>query len=611
MKKYTLEQFKSSEPYKDLELIEDPFEKQIAEQELENYARDTLHFKHFKKYLTAYRKSLKKAATFDNGGITSFDGLENELYLKTWNADESGIWRKGRDGLREYACTHPIYPCELMRNIDTGELKVKLRFKRGSYSEWVTQVVDFDTISNSRNITSLSKIGISVTSGQRAQSLVDYLAEIIDCNYDVLKKTASTSHLGWNNKGFSPFINEVQFDGNPNFERVYNAIKPHGSVEAWINEITACRKYSPTVKILTAASLAAVLIEPLHLLPFFIHLWGMDSGTGKTVAQMCAASIWGNPTVGEPFFPTFKGTQTGFEFLAGFLHNLPLFIDELQLAKDSHGKVNFNVYELASGTGKLRGTRSLGLANVPIWKNCFITSGETPLVGEQDGAGALNRVIEIECKASQKCIEDGHKTASIIKDNYGFIGKVFVHKLQEEGNMDKAKELYEKIYSECLGNQTTEKQAMAAAVIIMADMLANEFNLFIDEPLTVADMTEFLKTADTVSASERGYEYICDWVATNQNKFKVTENGECYGDIETDDNNTIVYIIRSVFNKACYDAKINPKALLSQLKTRNLLKIRGNGRGYAVRRRIGAASTPSQCIAVKINADDTLPDIDF
>ena len=41
--------------------------------------------------------------------------------------------------------------------------------------------------------------------------------------------------------------------------------------------------------------------------------------------------------------------------MAGFLHSLPLFMDELQLAKDRHGRVNFNVYELAAGSGKLRG----------------------------------------------------------------------------------------------------------------------------------------------------------------------------------------------------------------------------------------------------------------
>ena len=88
--------------------------------------------------------------------------------------------------------------------------------------------------------------------------------------------------------------------------------------------------------------------------------------------------------------------------MAGFLHSLPLFLDDLQLAKDKHGNVIFNVYDLASGSGKLRSNKALGLNYTPTWANCFITSGETPIVGENDGAGAVNRVIEIECLASER-----------------------------------------------------------------------------------------------------------------------------------------------------------------------------------------------------------------
>ena len=48
-----------------------------------------------------------------------------------------------------------------------------------------------------------------------------------------------------------------------------------------------------------AASFASVLLEPLKVLPFVLHLWG-TTGTGKTVALMVAMSIWGNPQNGRP-----------------------------------------------------------------------------------------------------------------------------------------------------------------------------------------------------------------------------------------------------------------------------------------------------------------------
>ena len=156
---YKIEDFDTVSPYEELEKIENPFSKQLAEKQLEEYAKG-LGYKHFKKMLAGYRKSLKQPlAVADGGNITNFEGGD-DLILKTWNADETGVWRVGRDNYREYACAHPIQPCQLLHNIDTGELKVKLRFKRGNSPYWTTQVVDFDTVANAKNIVSLSKIGI-------------------------------------------------------------------------------------------------------------------------------------------------------------------------------------------------------------------------------------------------------------------------------------------------------------------------------------------------------------------------------------------------------------------------------------------------------------------
>lgn len=594
LENYTIDDFNDTKPYKDLELIDNEVEKVKEEKRLLEYAVG-LGFdrKQFKAMLKAYRKQLRDIRDCsvilpENGGLTDFEGQDSSLRLASWNADETGIWRKGRDGTREVACSHPIYPRRLLVNVDTGEVKVELCFKRGSSGHWIKQIVDYDTAANARNVVGLAKIGISVDSNT-AKSLVAYFTEITNMNYDRIPKVRTVSHLGWNREGFAPHTGEVEFDGNPNFEKVFQSVTCKGDLNTWLEEIEKCRKFSKTVHILTAASLASCLIEPLGVLPFFVHLWGMDSGTGKTVAQMCAASVWGNPTVGEPFFPTFKGTQVGFELLAGFLRSIPMFIDELQLAKDKHGKVNFNVYELAAGTGKLRGTKTLGLATVPKWNICFITSGETPLVGERDGAGALNRVIEVECTANNRCIEDGHETANMLKANYGFGGKVFVLKLREEGNIERAKQLYEKYYMECMADKATEKQAMAAATILTADTLACEW-MFSDDPLTAADMQEFIKTAEAVSLSERGYRYICDWVMINRNNFMTDENptvpGQCFGKIEEERNKsgevtrTVAYLYPSVFSKACEDSQINPKALLSHLHTKGAVITDKSRRGY-------------------------------
>ncbi len=588
----------------------DPFqEKRVLEQVAELAKR--LKVVDFKKTYQAYVRSLKLAAeTVVSENVTQFDQQELELDTGEWTADDNGVWRYGGFGGLEVACAHPIMPVERLRNIDTGEMKVRLAFRRGTGGRraWTEVTADFDTVANARNVVALARIGVSVTSGKRAQNLVDYLTEVMDRNYDLLPERKSVSRMGWNEEGFAPYVRDLVFDGNDKFARTFQAIRPHGLFDCWLAEARRVRQYSLCAKIVLAASFASALVGPLGCLPFFVHLWGMDSGTGKTVAQMVAASVWADPAVGGEYFKTFKSTSVGFEILAGFLHSLPLFLDELQLAKDNRGRVIFNVYELASGSGKMRSNKALGLASTPTWANCFITSGETPMTGDTDGAGALNRVIEIECRADNKVIEDGHRTSETMKRHYGHAGQRFIEGLSEEGAMDAAKDRYEQLFKAFSARDTTEKQAMSAALIVLADELATAW-IFQDEAaLTVEEMADFLKSRATVSAAERGYQYMCDWVAQNANKLcGRSDIGEVYGDMGRGADEGWAYIVRSVWNRACQEAGISPPALLSHLRSRQLIKCRG--RNLTMAKRINGI--PTECVMLRLAAPDleAVPDV--
>lgn len=562
--------------------------------------------KNFNRTLAKYRESLKATAlAVEASEVTNFDEQDLELNTGDWHADDSGVWRYGALGNIEFACTHPIYPVERLKNIDTGELKVRLAFRRGDNGRrtWTTILTGFDTVANAKNIVSLSRIGISVTSGKRAQSLVDYLADVMDRNYDTIPERRSVSRVGWNEEGFSPYVDGIVFDGNDQFSRIFKAISERGDFETWKAEAIACRKYSVTARIVLAASFASVLIEPIGTQPFFVHLWGMDSGTGKTVAQMLAASVWADPAIGGDYVQTFRSTSVGFEIIAGFLNSLPVIVDELQLAKDAKGRVIFNVYELASGKGKLRSNKALGLAATPHWQNCFITSGETPLVSENDGSGAVNRVIEVECKTNAKVIRDGHHTANLLKTNYGHAGKMFIERLCRGENRATAHKLYEVYFEQCLKNDTTDKQAHAAALILSGDYMATQWIFQDGDPLTVGDIAEFMKSREEVSAADRGYQYMCDWVAQNSNKLRgETETGDVYGVIE----GAWAYIIRSVFNRACSDAGISSQALLSHMKSRGLIQTRG--KAMTKPKRIG--KTVPECVVMRMPKEEPFSEIE-
>lgn len=569
---------------------------------------DELRFKGFKGLFRLYKKKLREISLpmVTEDGISEFGDQPFELNTGEWTADEGGVWRYGgSNGNVIYACSHPIMPVQRLRGVDTGLIKIKLMFWRNKRRYEV--VVDAKDIASANKIVDrLSGVGVSVTSGERANALVDYLRDMLDLNQDVIPEVKAVSRMGWNEEGFSPYTKGIAFDSADSFAGAYKAIAQVGNYDAWKEEALDARSYSITARIVLAASFASVLVEPLGCLPFFVHLWGMDAGTGKTVAQMLGASVWANPAVGQSFFQTFRGTTVGFEMMAGFLHSLPLFLDDLQLAKDKHGNVLFNVYDLASGAGKLRSNRALGLNYTPTWANCFITSGETPIVGETDGAGAFNRVIEIECRANEKAIRDGHRTANALKANYGWAGLEFVSRLMEDGQKQRAAALYDDFFKACTESDTTDKQAMAAAVVLTADALATEWIFRDGRALTVQELGEFLKTRESVSLADRGYEVICDWVAVNASKMRgQTETGDCYGLVE----NGMAYIIRSVFNRVCQENAINPKALLSHLRTRNLIEV--GAKGYTKTKYMGSGQSPN-CVCLRLptattDSEDMLP----
>ena len=99
------------------------------------------------------------------------------------------------------------------------------------------------------------------------------------------------------------------------------------------------------------------------------------------------------------------------------MNNLPLILDEFQLVKD---KKSFEqtVYMLCEGIGKTRGAKAGGLQKTPTWKNCTITSGESPITHAASGAGAVNRIIEIECR--EMLFEDAVEVLDVIRSNYGY-----------------------------------------------------------------------------------------------------------------------------------------------------------------------------------------------
>ena len=603
---YTRDDFLTGKkPYEELYALKnDPFLHNQTVNAMADYA-ESVGFKGLKKTYNAYTQSMK-GENVRFGNVTEFSGQAMELETGPFSANDTGV----SDG--EFAaCSHPIMPVERLVNIDTGVEKLKIAFRRGN-GQWRSIIAEKSVLASRQKILALSDMGISVNS-ETAPNLVRYLSEVEDRNYDKIPQSKSIGRLGYiNGEGFSPYVDGLVFDGDLSFRDLFQSVSQQGNEGKWIAIAKECRQMSITAKIMLAASFASPMLDILGTLPFYVHMWG-GTGTGKTVALMLAASVWGDPNVGK-YIKTHDATAVGLEKTAAFLNHLPLCLDELQLTRNGKGQISHDVYKLAQGVGRTRGTKFGGVEQTPTWRNCILSTGETPITNQNAGAGAVNRVIDIECKTGEAVITDGHRVVEILRANYGWAGKKFVNYLyNSNGLIEDIKEEYERVFIALSNKDTTEKQAMAASAILIADALITDLFFDNEDPLTEDEIGEFLASRASVSIGERGYQWILDWVAQNSNKFITVEAEanltELFGVIEFSQ----AFIIKSVFNSVMDNAGFSPATVLSWMKQEGKIEVRG--KRMTKGKRIKGILRECVCLNLpreseeKDDDEDLLPDI--
>lgn len=557
VKEYTKEEFNTEEPYR---LLLEHKDDGFAYLQLFNTLNANAERVGFKRFGTMAKTYIKQHEGPKSGissvvnNLTDFKDQPIELFTGDWIANDEGIVRRNENQGLDIACVHPILPVQRLINIDDGTVRLRLMFRR-DFKGWKEVVANKSMLFSSKEIKKLADKDVSV-SDRNAPYLVEYLQDLEDLNHNTLPEAQSVSHLGWTSNGlFSPYMENLEFDGLDNFRKVFEAVHSHGDYEEWLKVAKAVRKTDSVARIALAAAFASVVIKPIGKLNFILHFWG-GSGTGKTVGQLLAVSVWADPNDGAGYFQTFNSSLVGLEQLAGFVNNFPLVLDEFQLVKD---KKSFEqtVYMLCEGIGKTRGAKTGGLQKTLTWKNCIITSGESPITHAASGGGAVNRIIEIECR--EPLFKDPIEVLDTIRQNYGHAGKLFMALMEGDGAKEKAANLYKEFYKQ-LGTNSTEKQTMAATIILTADALATEWLFCDDRALKAKDIEPFLHTKEAVDVGARGYEYVHDYYVTNASRFE-SDSDPCYGSVTGDE----VRIIKSVFERVCEEGGYNPKALLSWL----------------------------------------------
>jgi hypothetical protein len=401
-----------------------------------------------------------------------------------------------------------------------------------------------------------------------------------------------------------PYSKKYVFDNETKFKETSESVKEVGSYDTWlkfVKDIRQSDRFEPKISIV--GSLASVLLEPLNALPFILNLW-TETGKGKTVALMLATSCWANPDsfnyMADP-----KSTVTALELRLDMLNNLPMMLDDMSQVKEKYqGDFSALVYMLCSGKGKDRSNVSLGLNPTNSWKNIILTNYEHSLVTETMQGGAVNRIVDVEC-ADGYLFEDGNKIVEILKQNYGFAGRLFLDAVKQIG-FEKIREWQKQAYDAIVkrakdqGVEKEEKQILPMSILLTADRIATEYIFNDGIYLDFNTCVDLLKNKGDVSENERAYDYIMNEVGMSISKFVPdAATGQYKGDVWGVVEDGYVVINKNAFDTFCKHGNFSSTSFLSWADKRELIK-HEDGRRTKQKRLAGSLT---RCIFLKMSND--------
>lgn len=581
---WTLEDFENAVPHGWLysNYHKNPFTYRKALVKVDETARQ-LGYSGFKSEMRDYAKEAgERINERDYANTTDFSGQPLTLDCGQYICTDDGVMLAAY-GDTTVVCPHPIMLSGRLVNLDSGEVRLEVSFRRGA--EWRTVVIEKVILASAAKIIDLARLGIAVDS-ENAKTLVKYFTDLEAMNYDRLPERHSVARVGWTTSGkFVPYADSVEFDGAPGFRAVFDSFHPNGDRDAWFKAASKARNESTIARIVLAASLASALVSPLHALPFFVHVWGR-AGNGKTMLLKLAASVWASPNSSEGYVRNFNSTIVGLETAAGFFNSAPLCVDELQVVKNRRDFDDI-IYMLAEGQGRSRGSKDGSFQQIKSWQNTIITTGEMPISSDSSGAGAMNRVIEISC-GDERLLDDYRGLSDTLSHNWGFAGKEFVEGLTPQV-LEAAKKVQEEYRAAFEASATTEKLALSASLILTADALAELLIWHTGTQLSATDVAKYLPTKQDVDVNQRALEWLYGTIAENRSKF-VAEDGmpmrEIWGEYkDISDGKPFIAIIGTVLSRIMTDAGFSYKAFLPwardhghiRVGEKNVLPVRVHG----------------------------------
>lgn len=335
-----------------------------------------------------------------------------------YDIDEDGV-RLGKGEDAEVVALKPIIILGYSEDFTTKLISLRLAWMTAA-GRWCVRDVPREIVADGRRVLALAAMGAPIHSGSGG-NVARYLAAFEVANGGKLPARINTNRLGWHGDEFVPFTESVRYVPDEEFgeSQLASAVTASGTLEGWIERLMAA---PPLVQVVMLASACTPLLAPCEVPGFAVDLAGLSS-TGKTVALLAAASVWGPPR--SALLSTWESTKVNIMARAAVLHSIPVILDDTKHAQSDPTRISETLYCVPGGRERERGTKEGRMRIARTWRTCLISTGEQRITEFSNDLGTRGRVLSF---FSSPFATPAHAVAfvDVIEDHYGVAGPAVV-----------------------------------------------------------------------------------------------------------------------------------------------------------------------------------------